>query len=173
MAMSRFLSLAARSSVHRRVTCDFRRGALAAWQGTWVAGIQAPSRWHSSSEIAADAAVVSIVFVDKHGAEHPCNARVGQSLLEVAHNNSVDLEGACEASLACSTCHVILPDAVFDRLEEACEEEEDMLDLAFGLTETSRLGCQVFVSEDMAGMRVQLPEATRNFYVDGHVPQPH
>ena len=59
----------------------------------------------------------------------------------MAHLNGVELEGACESSLACSTCHVIMPDAIYDELEEACEEEEDLLDLAYGLTHTSRLGC--------------------------------
>ena len=68
-------------------------------------------------------------------------AREGESLLEVAHNNSVDLEGACEQSLACSTCHVILEQEIYDQLEEPVEEEEDLLDLAYGLTHTSRLGC--------------------------------
>ena len=93
-------------------------------------------------------------------------AREGESLLEVAHNNGIDLEGACEASLACSTCHVILSDEVYDSLEDVCEEEEDLLDLAYGLTHTSRLGCQVFVRRDMEEMKVRLPSATRNFYVD-------
>ena len=94
------------------------------------------------------------------------NAREGESLLDVAHNHNIDLEGACESSLACSTCHVILDDPIFDSLEEACEEEEDLLDLAFGLTHTSRLGCQVKVTREMEGMTVKLPSATRNFYVD-------
>ena len=71
----------------------------------------------------------------------PVLAREGESLLDVAHNNGVDLEGACESSLACSTCHVILCDDIYDSLEEPCEEEEDLLDLAYGLTHTSRLGC--------------------------------
>ena len=84
----------------------------------------------------------------------------------MAHNNGIDLEGACESSLACSTCHVILDDAIYDDLEEPCEEEEDLLDLAYGLTHTSRLGCQIKVSRDMEGMEVKLPSATRNFYVD-------
>jgi len=79
---------------------------------------------------------VSVIFVDKNGAETSCSAYTGQSLLQVAHSNDVDLEGACEASLACSTCHVILEDAVFDNLEEPSEEEDDMLDMAFGLSET-------------------------------------
>lgn len=68
-------------------------------------------------------------------------AREGESLLDVAHNNGIDLEGACESSLACSTCHVILESEVYDTLDEPCEEEEDLLDLAYGLTHTSRLGC--------------------------------
>lgn len=68
-------------------------------------------------------------------------AREGESLLDVAHNNGIDLEGACESSLACSTCHVILPKAIYDDLGDIGEEEEDLLDLAYGLTHTSRLGC--------------------------------
>ena len=71
----------------------------------------------------------------------PVLAREGESLLDVAHNNGVDLEGACESSLACSTCHCILDAEIYDSLEEPCEEEEDLLDLAYGLTHTSRLGC--------------------------------
>ena len=58
-------------------------------------------------------------------------------------------------------------------LPEAEDKEEDMLDLAWGLTSTSRLGCQIELTEEMEGMVVQLPKATRNFYVDGHVPEPH
>lgn len=68
-------------------------------------------------------------------------AREGETLLEVAHNNHIDLEGACEQSLACSTCHVVLPDEIYEKMEPAVEEEEDLLDLAYGLTLTSRLGC--------------------------------
>ena len=93
-------------------------------------------------------------------------AREGDSLLDVAHYNGIDLEGACESSLACSTCHVILEQDVYDSLEEPVEEEEDLLDLAYGLTHTSRLGCQVKVTRDMENMMVRLPSATRNFYVD-------
>ncbi|EGR29082.1 hypothetical protein IMG5_163380 [Ichthyophthirius multifiliis] len=76
-------------------------------------------------------------------------------------------------SLACSTCHVILDDKVYNQLPSASLEEEDLLDLAFGLTDTSRLGCQVKVDKNFENTRVKLPKATRNFYVDGHKPQPH
>jgi ferredoxin len=93
-----------------------------------------------------------------------------KSILAIAHENNIDLEGACEGSLACSTCHVILDKESFDRLTPASIEEDDMLDLAFGLTETSRLGCQVKPTE---GMKIQIPSATRNIAVDGYKPPKH
>ena len=70
--------------------------------------------------------------------------------------------GACGGELACSTCHVVLAQADFDRLEEPEEEEEDMLDLAWGLTDTSRLCCQIEVEEWMEGMVVTLPDESNN-----------
>ena len=94
------------------------------------------------------------------------DAAEGISLLEVAHQNNIDLEGACEGSLACSTCHVIIDPEFYVMLEEASEDEEDMLDLAFGLTRTSRLGCQIIVSKKLDGIRVMVPSATRNIMVD-------
>jgi len=118
-----------------------------------------------------------LTFVKKDGEEVPVEAKVGQNLLRLAQKNDVPLEGACECSVSCSTCHVILEDEVYEQLLDAgfepSEDEDDMLDQAFGLTESSRLGCQVIVQEFMEGTKVQLPAATRNFYVDGHVPEPH
>ncbi len=90
----------------------------------------------------------------------------GISVLEAAHKNAVALEGACEGSLACSTCHVIVDKEWYDKLKGATEDEEDMLDLAFGLTHTSRLGCQIMMSDALDGLRVSLPSATRNMMVD-------
>eukprot|EP00918_Siedleckia_nematoides_P098667 GHVU01215795.1.p1 GENE.GHVU01215795.1~~GHVU01215795.1.p1 ORF type:complete len:170 (-),score=13.44 GHVU01215795.1:892-1401(-) len=81
--------------------------------------------------------------------------------------------GACEASLACSTCHVIVDADTYERLPEPSEREEDLLDLAPCLTETSRLCCQLYVSEELRGAEFTLPPMTRNFYVDGHVPDTH
>ncbi|OMJ10352.1 Adrenodoxin-like protein 1, mitochondrial [Smittium culicis] len=80
---------------------------------------------------------------------------------------------ACECSCACSTCHVILESELYDKLEEPTDEELDMLDLAFGLTETSRLGCQIQASKLLEGAKIKLPSATRNFYVDGSKPTHH
>lgn len=77
----------------------------------------------------------------KEGEKVEVLARPGETLLEVAHNNHIELEGACEQSLACSTCHVILEESIYDNLPTPVEEEEDLLDLAYGLTLTSRLGC--------------------------------
>jgi 2Fe-2S ferredoxin len=89
-------------------------------------------------------------------------APIGLSVLEIAHRHDVDLEGACEGSLACSTCHVIVDPEWFDQLKEPVEEEEDMLDLAFGLTRTSRLGCQIRMTEELDGLIVTLPSGARN-----------
>ncbi len=107
-----------------------------------------------------------IIFIDSNGEEKVVDAELGLSILEVAHKNNIDLEGACEGSLACATCHVILEQDVFDKLEEPSEDEEDMLDLAFGLTHTSRLGCQIIMSEELDGIKVKLPSGTRNMNVE-------
>jgi len=103
-----------------------------------------------------------VTFITPEGKKIEIDAAHGLSLMEVAHQHDIDLEGACEGSLACSTCHVIVADDWFDKLDEACEDEEDMLDLAFGLTQTSRLGCQIIMSDELDGLEVTLPEATRN-----------
>ncbi len=106
-----------------------------------------------------------ITFVNKDGTQKIVEAPTGLSLLEIAHQNDIDLEGACEGSLACSTCHVVVHPDWYDKLEEPCEAEEDMLDLAFGLTHTSRLGCQIIVTDELDGLVVTLPSATRNMMV--------
>lgn len=107
-----------------------------------------------------------LIFVFPDGHEKVCDAPTGISVLEVAHKNEIPLEGACEGSLACSTCHVIVDPAFYGKLAEATEDEEDMLDLAFGLTHTSRLGCQILMSDALDGLKVTLPSATRNMMVD-------
>lgn len=103
-----------------------------------------------------------IHFIKPDGEKITIDAPVGLSVLEIAHQNNIDLEGACEGSLACSTCHVIVDESWFDVLPSASEDEEDMLDLAFGLTHTSRLGCQIIITEELDGLTLKLPAATRN-----------
>ena len=103
-----------------------------------------------------------MVFVSAEGNNRlEVEAPVGLSVLEIAHHG-VDIEGACEGSMACSTCHVIVDADYYGKLEEASEDEEDMLDLAFGLTKTSRLGCQIIITEELDGLTVRLPASTRN-----------
>ena len=103
-----------------------------------------------------------LTFILKDGSRKEVDAPLGLSVLEIAHRNHVDIEGACEGSLACSTCHVIVDAAWFRKLETPTEDEEDMLDLAFGLTQTSRLGCQIVMTDKLDGLVVKLPAATRN-----------
>jgi ferredoxin-2, mitochondrial len=131
-------------------------------------------RWHGDSAVPDDAPTVHVTFVQPDGTTQiTVPARVGESLLQTAHRHAIDLEGACEGVCACSTCHLILSQPLYNSLPEPSENEEDMLDMAFGLTETSRLGCQIQVRSDMDGVVVEMPKATRNFYVDGHKPKPH
>ncbi len=103
-----------------------------------------------------------LVFIEPDGTRKDVDAPLGLSILEIAHRNDIDIEGACEGSLACSTCHVIVDANWFGRLEEPSEDEEDMLDLAFGLTPTSRLGCQIIITEDLDGLTVTVPAETFN-----------
>ena len=90
------------------------------------------------------------------------DAPLGLSVLEIAHKHDVEIEGACEGSLACSTCHVIVDAGWFGKLGTPTEDEEDMLDLAFGLEKTSRLGCQIVMSDALDGLVVRLPAGSRN-----------
>jgi ferredoxin, 2Fe-2S len=104
----------------------------------------------------------TMTFIQRDGSRRDVDAPIGLSVLEIAHRNDIDIEGACEGSLACSTCHVIVDSEWYELLKDASEDEEDMLDLAFGLTQTSRLGCQIIMTEELDGLTVRLPSATRN-----------
>ena len=99
-----------------------------------------------------------MTFILKDGSRKEVDAPLGLSVLEIAHRNHIDIEGACEGSLACSTCHVVVEGDWFDKLAPASEDEEDMLDLAFGLEKTSRLGCQIVMTEKLDGLVVRTPE---------------
>ncbi|KAH9259214.1 hypothetical protein BASA81_001349 [Batrachochytrium salamandrivorans] len=105
---------------------------------------------------------IKITFVagDGSGDQETVYGEIGDSLLDVAHNNDLEIEGACGGEMACSTCHVILEDKHYTPPKE--EDEEDMLDLAIGLKKTSRLGCQVIVTKEMDGMTVWLPASVNN-----------
>ncbi|XP_077101674.1 ferredoxin-2, mitochondrial isoform X2 [Siphateles boraxobius] len=117
--------------------------------------------------------VVNVVYIDRSGQRIPVKAKVGDNVLYLAHKHGVDLEGACEASLACSTCHVYVNREFCDKLPDPEERQDDMLDMAPLLQENSRLGCQIILTPELDGIELTLPKVTRNFYVDGHVPKPH
>lgn len=117
--------------------------------------------------------VVTIAYITKDGQRISIKGKVGDNVLYLAHRHNIDMEGACEASLACTTCHVYVKDDFLDALPEASEKEDDLLDMAPFLRENSRLGCQIVLTKAMDGLELTLPAATRNFYVDGHKPKPH
>ncbi len=107
-----------------------------------------------------------LVFIEKDGNRKEVDAPLGTSVMEAARKNGVDIEGACDGSLACSTCHVIVDPDWFARLDGMSEDEDDMLDLAIGLSKTSRLGCQIVMSEELDGLVVALPDETRNLLLE-------
>ncbi|WEW56078.1 mitochondrial matrix iron-sulfur protein [Emydomyces testavorans] len=126
---------------------------------------------------------INVTFIDKDGEKHDFQVAKGDNLLDIAQANDLEMEGqcgfsrhandhvpltltilgACGGSCACSTCHVIVEDQdMYDKMPEPDDDENDMLDLAFGLTETSRLGCQVKMTPELDGLVVRLPSMTRN-----------
>lgn len=107
--------------------------------------------------------MVKVIFVEADGVtEHVCEGEEGQSLLTLAHKYDMELEGACEGSMACSTCHLLIEKSFYADLPVADEEEEDMLDLTYGLKSNSRLACQIILTKKLDGMRVYIPSETRN-----------
>ncbi|KAI5731800.1 adrenodoxin [Diaphorina citri] len=103
---------------------------------------------------------IKVTFKKHNGELITVSGKEGDSLLDVIVNNNLDFDGfgACEGTLTCSTCHVILKQEDYDKLpNRPTDEELDMLDLAYDLTDTSRLGCQVVLSKDLEGLTVQVP----------------
>ena len=106
-------------------------------------------------------AEVSVTFIRADGSKETAKGKEGDNLLDIIVDQEVDIDGfgACEGTLACSTCHLIFKQEDFDKIpDEATDEELDMLDLAYGLTDTSRLGCQVCMTKELDGLEVQVPE---------------
>uniref|UniRef100_H0ZLY5 Adrenal ferredoxin n=1 Tax=Taeniopygia guttata TaxID=59729 RepID=H0ZLY5_TAEGU len=104
---------------------------------------------------------ITVHFINRDGDKLTAKGKPGDSLLDVVIDNNLDIDGfgACEGTLACSTCHLIFEDHIFEKLDAITDEEMDMLDLAYGLTETSRLGCQICLKKSMNDMTVRVPEA--------------
>lgn len=128
---------------------------------TVTGSILSHSRSFQTSSLLSSRPEVSVIFVRTSGEKMEAKGKVGDNLLDIIVANNIDLDGygACEGTLACSTCHLIFKQGDYDRLPEpASDEELDMLDLAYGLTDTSRLGCQVCMTKELSGMEVQVPE---------------
>lgn len=104
---------------------------------------------------------ITVHFKNRDGETLTTKGKIGDSLLDVVIENNLDIDGfgACEGTLACSTCHLIFEDHIYEKLDAITDEENDMLDLAFGLTDRSRLGCQVCLTKAMDNMTVRVPEA--------------
>jgi len=110
---------------------------------------------------------VNVTVIDECGQRHDIVGDVGTNLLDLCHQHKLELEGACDATLACSTCHVIIDQENFDKLDEPEDEELDMLDLAFGLEDTSRLGCQVVLRPELEGMVFRIPSSVPPYITEG------
>jgi ferredoxin len=106
--------------------------------------------------------MTKIKFVRPSGDIQIVSGREGDTILTVAQANGIDMEGACEGSMACSTCHVIIDDDWASKLPPPSDEELDMLDLTYGLTRTSRLGCQIRIRREIDGLTLYLPSETHN-----------
>lgn len=103
---------------------------------------------------------VRLTVVEPDGEEQVVDAKLGNTMLEVAVEHDLDVEGACDGTLACSTCHMIFEPHIYKDLPTKEEEEDDMLDLAVNVEDTSRLGCQVRVTEAFEGTTIRVPHDT-------------
>ena len=101
--------------------------------------------------------MVQVCFVNADGERTLAKGEVGTRLLEVAQGAGMPLEGTCEGQMACSTCHVIVDAEWFARFPAASDDEEDMLDLAADVARTSRLSCQITLTEELDGLEVRIP----------------
>jgi ferredoxin len=99
-----------------------------------------------------------VIFIEPDGSEHDVTVELGVTVMEAGRDAGLGIEGTCGGCLSCATCHVIVDEEWFSRTGAPGEDEMDMLDLAFGLTKTSRLGCQIEMSERLDGLRVAIPE---------------
>lgn len=115
-----------------------------------------PPRWRRESD------ALNVRFVTANGDTIMAEAEPGARLLEVGQAAGMPLEGTCEGQMACSTCHVVVASEWFEKLSPASADEEDMLDLAAGVTRTSRLSCQIALSDELDGLTVRIPGIARD-----------
>ncbi|XP_074813886.1 adrenodoxin, mitochondrial isoform X1 [Natator depressus] len=152
-------------TVSFRKPCDRGAGAKGLRSQLLRAGAHGGTvRWPETSSGGCNSSSedkVTVHFINRDGDKLTAEGKVGDSLLDVVVDKNLDIDGfgACEGTLACSTCHLIFEDHVFEKLDAITDEEMDMLDLAYGLTEKSRLGCQICLKKFMNNMTVRVPEA--------------
>ncbi|CAK9804498.1 Adrenodoxin-like protein 2, mitochondrial [Anthophora plagiata] len=118
------------------------------------------TRGTSTTQPLSEKQEVNITFVKASGERITAKGKVGDTILDIVVNNEIDLDGygACEGTLTCSTCHLIFPKDIYDSLpDKPTDEELDMLDLAYELTDTSRLGCQIVMTKELDGIEVRVP----------------
>ncbi|XP_012999071.2 adrenodoxin, mitochondrial [Cavia porcellus] len=139
--------------------CLLPAGPRAAAGG--LRGSGAPRRAVSLSARSSSEDKITIHFINRDGEKLTTQGKIGDSLLDVVVENNLDIDGfgACEGTLACSTCHLIFEDHIYEKLDAITDEENDMLDLAYGLTDRSRLGCQIYLTKSMDNMTVRVPDA--------------
>ncbi len=108
--------------------------------------------------------IIKIQVETSQGAVREVSAGAGCTVLEAIQRGlgPEALEGACEGAVACTTCHVVLQEGEFEKFPPASEEEQDMLDLAYGLKPTSRLGCQLVLKPGMEDFKFSIPCRNRN-----------
>ncbi|MGD9511835.1 MAG: 2Fe-2S iron-sulfur cluster-binding protein [Geminicoccaceae bacterium] len=103
--------------------------------------------------------MAKITFVQPDGTSQTVDAEPGMTVMEAAKKNLIDgIEAECGGACSCATCHVYVDDAWTERVGKPSEMEEDMLDFAFDVRETSRLSCQIKVRADLDGLTVHVPE---------------
>lgn len=126
----------------------------------WPASFARPSKFRPLK-------MARMTFIMPDGESREVDAPVGDTVLAIAQRNGIaELEGACEGAMACSTCHVIVDKDDYGRLPEPTTEEDDMLDFAYGLSLTSRLGCQIVITAALDGLVVRVPSERFNALLD-------
>ncbi|XP_045910589.1 adrenodoxin [Micropterus dolomieu] len=149
------------TALRRLAPCSIReysRRTAAVTSGAWLTGRRSLT---AGTQSLRSAHKVTIHFINRDGEKITAKGSPGDSLLDVVINEDLDFDGfgACEGTLACSTCHLIFDEEVYKNLGPVTDEEMDMLDLAYGLTDTSRLGCQICLTKSMEGMTARVPDS--------------
>lgn len=97
-----------------------------------------------------------IRFIERNGLEKVVDVQVGTSILEAARQNGIKLSGPCGGVMACGMCCISIDEESFKKLAPASESEEDLLDAVPNCDKTSRLGCQVHMTDELDGITVTI-----------------